>query len=166
MYGEHRVNRVLTFGSRQDASKTTTSHHESSSTSSAHPSPTKTNKSKPAGLKKPAKIGIAVGVPLGVVAIAGAIAAYIIGKRRGRKRRVDDPTAGANKLIKDPSDEINIPPTTPDVVELPTVRSQEFIGQIESSFTWWRPFARTKSTAKKGYAKPHDAPHSPQELPA
>jgi hypothetical protein len=156
---------MLTLSRPRTASKTQTGGHEATSASAAHPSATRTKKTKQTGLKKPAKIGIAVGVPLGVVAIVGAIVAYVVGKRRGRKRRVDDPTAGANKLIKDPSNELNIPPPTPDAVELPTVRSQELGDQQRSSLTWWKPFGRIRRTSKD-YTVPPDAPQSPLELPA
>lgn len=128
--------------------------------------PTKSPKAKQGGLTKAAKIGIGVGVPLGVLAIAGAITAYILGKRRGRKRRVDDPTAGAGKLIKDPSPELSLPPPTPAVAELSTVKSDEFDGQNSSASSWWNPFGRPGTTKKKAYVAPPDAPQSPQEMPA
>ncbi|KAF2677659.1 hypothetical protein K458DRAFT_436410 [Lentithecium fluviatile CBS 122367] len=155
----------LTRSPWKSASHTPTRTRDSASASSSTPTATKVPRPKQTGLKKPAKIGIAVGVPLGVAAIGGAIAAYIVGKRRGRKRRVDDPTAGANKLIKDPSNELNISPPTPAVAELPTVTSQEFDGQRRGSSTWWNPFARSGST-KRGYTVPPNAPQSPQEMPA
>lgn len=132
------------------------------------PKASKSPKPKPSGLTKAAKIGIGVGVPLGVLAIAGSIAAYIIGKRKGRKRRVDDPTAGAGKKIQDPSPELNIPPPTPlppPVAELPTVQSNDWSGAPKSGspgWSWKSPFSRSSST-KKAY---YQAPQSPQEMPA
>ncbi|KAF2247296.1 hypothetical protein BU26DRAFT_606271 [Trematosphaeria pertusa] len=126
-------------------------------------------KAKKTGLTKAAKIGIGVGVPLGVIAIAGAIGCYIIGKRRGQKRRVDDPNAGAGKLVKDPSPELRqlpgaLPP--PAIAELPAVQSDELDNQRKGVANWWNPFGRSESTKKYGYTAPPNAPQSPQEMPA
>ncbi|KAF1954904.1 hypothetical protein CC80DRAFT_506138 [Byssothecium circinans] len=131
---------------------------------SSPPSAVPTGASK--GLTRQANIGLGLGVPLGIAAIAGVIAAYIIGKRRGQRRRVDDPTAGASKYIRDPSDELNITPPTPAVAELPSVKSNEWSGPRRNGSTWWKPFARTISAQKYGYSVPPDAPQSPQEMPA
>jgi hypothetical protein len=136
-----------------------------SPTASTHPDGENPPQNHDDGLTKRAKIGIAVGVSLGVVALVGAIVAYILGRRRGSKRRVDDPTAGAGKLIRDPSNELNIPPPTPAVAELPSVASNEWGGPLQNASTWWKPFGRT-STKKYNYTGPPNAPQSPQELPA
>lgn len=104
---------------------------------------------------------------MGVVGIVAAISAYVIGKQRGRKRRVDDPTAGANKLIRDPSSELNVcPPTPAGPVELPTVTSPGAEEPRRDSSMWWETFGRPKSNSKKGYVLPSGAPLSPQELSA
>ena len=159
---------------------------KSSATTSATASATSTQTSKPkkSGLSTGAIIGIAVGISLGVVAIGGGAIAWIFARRR--KRRVDDPSAGAGQKIRDPSDEAvssvdSTPPLSnatahggPAVAELPSVRSDEWQGLIASGQKnaggWW-PFGRANSTKKDRYAyelSPNapQSPRSPQELPA
>ncbi|KAF2651689.1 hypothetical protein K491DRAFT_781642 [Lophiostoma macrostomum CBS 122681] len=165
----------------EEASTQSKTKTKSSTTVTATSS--KAAKSKNHGITKAAKIGIGVGVPLGVIAIVGAIAAYILGKRRGRKRRVDDPSGGAGKKIRDPSSEIcssidsalplstSIVGQTP-IAELPTVRSNESLEgppTVERSSWWKSPFGRSESTKKERYELASNdprSPRSPQELPA
>jgi hypothetical protein len=136
------------------------------SISRASPARTKRPQAKHTGPTTATKIGLGVGVPLGVLAIVGAIAAYIFGKRRGRQRRVDDPTAGAGRLIRDPSSELNIPspaPLSPAAVELSAMRNQEDISAVmaQNQTRWWRVSSGRLGSTK--YA--NTIPQSPQELP-
>ncbi|KAF2183695.1 hypothetical protein K469DRAFT_689829 [Zopfia rhizophila CBS 207.26] len=160
------------FTRTQTPGETTTQGSTSSITSHTRAPTNRPERPPKSGLNRGAKIGIGVGVPLGVIAIAGALAAYIVGKRRGRKRRVDDPFAGAGKRVQDPSYELNIPPptpATPAVAELPTVRSDEFPGAQSPRAQWWKSsFGRSEPTKKYAYqaAPGNEASQSPQELPA
>ncbi|KAF2787942.1 hypothetical protein K505DRAFT_395692 [Melanomma pulvis-pyrius CBS 109.77] len=152
-----RQNSAFETRARVNIRNPSTTTSKSTQTQTTSPASTKHRKSKSSGLTTASKIGIGVGVPVGVLALAGCVAAYTIGKRRGRKRIVD-PNAGAGKWVRDPSNELNIPPPTPEVVELPAVRSDEFDGARKGGQGWWKGFGRSASSMR--------APQSPQELPA
>jgi hypothetical protein len=175
--------RLLLRATREVKKSSTQSGTKTKSSNAASATGSKAARPKKTGLTKAATIGIGVGVPLGVIAIAGAIAAYIIGKRRGGKRRVDDPSAGAGKKIQDPSSEIMSsthsasPLSTsavaqPPVAELPTVRSNEFFEApttVERGSWWKSPFDRSASTKKERFelaSTGPQSPRSPQELAA
>ncbi|PVH99954.1 hypothetical protein DM02DRAFT_614690 [Periconia macrospinosa] len=130
---------------------------------------------EPSGLSQSAKIGLGVGIPLAAFAIGGVVAAYVIGKRRGRKRRVSDPTAGAGKWIRDPSDELHFltaAASPSSVAELPAAgdggHDGAYAGEHQrSGSTWWKPDVGSDGGAQKyGQLATSSPPRTPLELPA
>jgi hypothetical protein len=94
--------------------------------------------------------------------IVGAIAGYYIGKRKEKKNRIDDPTAGAGKLVQDPSLELSISPlpsqSSPTAAELPVNQDQ---GPVNPSLQ-----VPQELSASKEYAELAQSPvQYPQELP-
>ncbi|KAF3401659.1 hypothetical protein F1880_010068 [Penicillium rolfsii] len=71
----------------------TTSLSQSTTTETTFPSPTETNSKSSGGLSTASKVGIGLGVPLGLLLIAAIIGAFILSRRKRRHKSSQETSA-------------------------------------------------------------------------